>query len=443
MRLRAWLWLALSSISIAPLCSAARPHYGGTLTVDLSGTFPLDAASMPPLLAPLVAETLTRINARGDLEPGLATAWQAEADAKRWRISLRSGVLFHDGEPLNASGVESILLDALKKQYGEVTVLAGGQTLVVQADHPLIDLPVQLASPRFAVVRKTESGSLIGTGPFRVTGWEARRRLSLAAFEDYWGGRPYLDAVVANLGSNATPSTDVFDVPFTSPRRIVPETARIWVSLPGELLALVAGADVQPAVVQALAAAIDRSPIVSVLAQRQSQPAYGVLPQWLSGYEFLFQTTPDLAKARQLAAPLKLSPLALGYPAGDSFARAVADRIALNARDAGITLQPSPNSPPNNNGALRLVRRPLESSDIPAELARIAALLGAPERANGLEAGKPETLYEAEHALLETHRIIPLLHLPLVLGLARRVHLDDPATTDKLIPNLARSWVDP
>ncbi|HEX6894214.1 MAG TPA: ABC transporter substrate-binding protein, partial [Bryobacteraceae bacterium] len=78
------------------------------MTVDLSGTFPLDAAAMPPLLAPLVAETLTRINARGDLEPGLATAWQAEADAKRWRISLRNGVLFHDGEPLNAGSVESI-----------------------------------------------------------------------------------------------------------------------------------------------------------------------------------------------------------------------------------------------------------------------------------------------------------------------------------------------
>jgi MarR-like DNA-binding transcriptional regulator SgrR of sgrS sRNA len=61
---------------------------------------------------------------------------------------LRSGVLFHDGEALNASSVESILLDALKKQYGEVAVLAGGQTLVVQADHPLMDLPVQLVGCR-------------------------------------------------------------------------------------------------------------------------------------------------------------------------------------------------------------------------------------------------------------------------------------------------------
>ena len=62
----------------------------------------------------------------------------------------------------------------------------------------------------------------------------------------------------------------------------------------------------------------------------------------------------------------------LAYPANDSFARAVADRVALNARDAGISIQPSP-SP---NGNLRLVRWQLESTDAAAELARLAGMLG-------------------------------------------------------------------
>ena len=39
MRLRAWLWLALSSVSAGSLAAGTRPHYGGMLTLDLSGTF--------------------------------------------------------------------------------------------------------------------------------------------------------------------------------------------------------------------------------------------------------------------------------------------------------------------------------------------------------------------------------------------------------------------
>ncbi|HLG98042.1 MAG TPA: ABC transporter substrate-binding protein [Bryobacteraceae bacterium] len=439
MRLRAWLCLALSSISIASVSSAARPRYGGTLTLDLSGTFNSpEASDLPPILSPLVAETLTRINGRGELEPRLASAWQPEAETKRWRISLRANVFFQDGQPLNAGNVAPGLLDELKKQFENITVLAGGQTLVIQADHALPDLPLQLANPRFAITRKSENNLVIGTGPFRLSGWEPRRRLTLTAFDDYWGGRPYLDSIVVNLASSVSSNADLFDIPFASPRRIVPEGPRIWVSHPRELLALVAASDIQPVILQALAASIDRAPIVNVLAQRQGQAAFGLLPQWLTGYEFLFQTMPDLARARQLAAQIKLTPVTLGYPPGDSFARAVAERVALNAHDAGIAIQPTA----NQNANLHLVRWPIESADAAAELARIAALLGAADRVNGLEANKPETLYEAERGLLESNRVIPVVHLPLVLGTAHRVHFDGSATADQLTPNLAGCWVD-
>jgi len=278
---------------------------------------------------------------------------------------------------------------------------------------------------------------LIGTGPFRVTGWEPGRRLALAAFDDYWGGRPFLDSAVIHLGSPRT-SADVFDVPFGSLRRILPETTRIWQSAPGELLALVA-ADIPPAAVQALALAIDRDPIVNVLAQRRGEPAFGLLPQWLSGYEFLFRAPPDLARARQLVFQAKLNPLTLAYAGNDSFARAVAERIALNARDAGLTVQPSP----NNSGSLRLVRWALESADAAADLISLARSLGLPERTNAVDASKPETLYEAEKALLDSNRVIPLAHLPQLYALTPRVHFREPARGNTLTLHLEDLWVDP
>ncbi len=437
MRLRAWLWLALSSFRAVALWGETRPHYGGALTLDLSTTFnTLEPSDLPPVLATLVGQTLVRVNSHGEMEPVLAVSWQREAEGRRWRISLRSKVTFQDGETMTAGNVAPVLLAALRKTYGDVAITAGGSTLVIQSDNPLPDLPAELSNARTAIVRKSDAGIPIGTGPFRVVGWEPGRRLTLAAFEDYWGGRPFLDSVIVNLGSNRI-TGDIFDIPFASPRRIVPETTRIWQSAPEELLALVTG-DVQPAVSDALALAVDRTPIANVLAQRRGQAAFGLLPQWLSGYEFLFQTAPDLARARQLVSQLKLNALTLGYAPGDSFAHAVADRIALNARDAGINIQPSPNA----NAPLRLVRWTIESADAAAELARLVQLAGLAERAVSLDAS-PETLYNVERAALGSYRVIPLAHLSLVYGLAPRVHVRDTGSANALTLHLEDVWVDP
>jgi ABC-type transport system substrate-binding protein len=437
MRLRAWAWLALSSVWAGSLPGATRPRFGGTLTVELS-TGTLDPASPQGQVPAAIAETLVRVNARGIIEPQLATAWQHEPDYKRWRFSLRPKVSFHDGEPLSAASAAPALLAALKKKYGDATITADGQTLILQFEHARPELLAELARPETALVRKTDTNPMLGTGPFRLVAWEPGRRLSLAAFEDYWGGRPFLDSVIISLGAGAA-RADVFDIPFGSTRRVVPENTHIWTSPPRELIALLA-ANPQSTLLQALSLAIDRTPIVNVLTQRRGEPAFGILPQWLSGYAFLFQVAPDIARARQLISQLHLPAISLTYPANDAFARAVADRIALNARDAGITIQPTTNP----GGSLTLVRWPLESADAAAELVRLAGLLGAGERAASIDPTKPETLFEAERALLDDHRLIPLVYLPQLYGLGPRVHNSEAAQKrDPFRLNLENLWVDP
>jgi hypothetical protein len=78
-----------------------------------------------------------------------------------------------------------------------------------------------------------------------------------------------------------------------------------------------------------------------VLLQRQGEVSGALLPQWLSGYAFLFPATADLGRARQLAAGAR--GISLGV--SDASARPIAERIALNARDAGlavaVTTQPA------------------------------------------------------------------------------------------------------
>ena len=109
MRLRAWAWLALSSVWAVSLPGATRPRFGGTLTVELS-TGTVDPASPQGHVPAAIAETLVRVNARGIIEPQLATAWQHEPDYKRWRFSLRAKVNFHDGEQLSAASAAPALL---------------------------------------------------------------------------------------------------------------------------------------------------------------------------------------------------------------------------------------------------------------------------------------------------------------------------------------------
>jgi peptide/nickel transport system substrate-binding protein len=431
MRRPVWAWLALSSVAISDATAATRPHYGGSLTVELSNaqTSP-DPAEWNTALSMPITETLVRLNARGGIESGLSVAWQHDADWKRWRFSLRPKVTFHDGDPLNGASAAPALLAALKKKYSDVSIQTGGQAIVIQSSAAMPDLLSDLAEASAAVVRHSETNPLIGTGPFRVTASEPGHRLTLAAFDDYWGARPYLDSIAIEFGSVRT-RADVFDIPVGPARRILPEGIATWSSAPRSLVAITA-ANVHPVLMQALALIIDRAPIVNVLAQRKGEAAFSLLPQWLTGYAFLFQSTPDLVRAKQLISQLRLAPMSLSYPANDVFLRTVAERVALNARDAGIAIQPTPNA----GGNLRLIEIPLQSTDGATELERIAGALGM----SHADSGKSESLYEAERSLLD--RVIPLVHLRETYGISPRVHIES-SKSDAFALHLEDFWVQP
>ncbi len=402
------------------------------MTVELSSAWTtLDPGSFKTALSLPIAETLVRVNSRGEIQPVLAVAWQHDPDFKRWRFSLRPKVTFHDGEALTGATAAPSLLAALKQIYGDVSIEAGGQALVVQSDHPMPDLLEELALPDAAIFRKSDADPLIGTGPFRVTRWEPGRRLTLGAFDDYWGGRPYLDSVEIEFGSGRG-RADLFDIPVGPARRILPEGLATWSSAPRSLVAIIA-ANADPVLLQALALLIDRAPIVNVLAQRKGDAAFGLLPQWLAGYAFLFQSMPDVMRAKQLVAALRLGSDEPQLP-GERFVPAIGGRArGIECARCGDR-RSSPR--PMRNGNLRLMEWPLESTYAAGELKRIAEQLGAGDRAKQLDPARPETLYQLERSLLDDHRIIPLVHLRETYGIAPRVHFQN-AGSDSFTLHLA------
>jgi hypothetical protein len=149
----------------------------------------------------------------------------------------------------------------------------------------------------------------------------------------------------------------------------------------------------------------------NVLLQGAGESAGTFLPNWLTGYAFLFPATVDLQRAREARGEVRTVPAwTLGYDTSDPLARVIAERIALNASDAGLTLQALPL--PSRSSALpdlRLVRIPVPSLDGRVALSELAASLGLP--APKFDGDPAHSLYAAESALLQSRRAIPLLHL--------------------------------
>ena len=263
---------------------------------------------------------------------------------------------------------------------------------------------------------------LLGAG-FSIARWEAGRLAVYEADENAAGGRPFVAGVEILLGRTLREQAsdlelgkaDVVELGPGELRR-QPAGRKVWSSSPVRVLALVFASRFEDARVrEALALAVDRSAIHNVLLQRQGEISGAVLPQWLSGYAFLFPATADLGRARELARGAR--PISLGV--GDTTARPIAERIALNARDAGLAVSVTPQP---GSADVALVELRIASMDPAKALAGIAAAIGLPTPARAsLETASPEQTYAAERALLETFRVIPLIHLPDVYGAGPRV----------------------
>jgi peptide/nickel transport system substrate-binding protein len=420
--------LVASSLLLSAAQAATRPHYGGTLRVAMAAA----PASLDPLelnqsgslagrnLSRLLFDTLVSLDDRGRPLPALAISWQADPGNQRWQFQLRRGVTFQDGSAVTAEQVAS----SLRVANPSWRVLATGDTVVIERDSPAPELAPELALARNGITKR-DGAKLFGTGPFAVAAWEPGKKLRLAASNEYWGGRPFLDSVEIDMGQGLREQmlaldlgrADLIEVAPEQAHRAAAEGRRVESSLPVDLMALVFAREAQSTddtrLRQALSYSIDRQALNSVLLQRGGEPAGALLPNWMTGYAFLFSTSTDLAKANQVRGPLRqASPWTLSYDAGDPLARVLAERIALNARDAGLQLQLTSSAAAD----LRLVRTPIRSLDRRVALTTLEAAIGV-GRSN-LSADSTEDFYSAERLVLESRRVIPLLHARVSFGLS-------------------------
>jgi peptide/nickel transport system substrate-binding protein len=166
-----------------------------------------------------VYDTLVEPDADLKMQPSLASSWKTSKDQLTWTFTLRKGVEFSDGSPLDSSDVvysyNRIIKQKLNSAYKFATVKSitapDPTTVVVRLKAPTPNLLANLGGFKgMAIVEKknVDSGDIktdpIGSGPFKVAKYTSGDSIELVRNDRYWGPKPKLAGVTFTFVKDPT-----------------------------------------------------------------------------------------------------------------------------------------------------------------------------------------------------------------------------------------------
>jgi peptide/nickel transport system substrate-binding protein len=173
---------------------------------DLALIDPLASAFVTRNHVMMVFDTLFALDANGNAQYQMLAGHTVDADQKVWTLTLRDGLLFHDGTPvLGRDVVASLRRWAAKDAYAQALMDAtdelsapSDKTIVFRLNRPFPLLPAALAKPtnqmaaimpeRLALTPPTTLlNEMVGSGPFRFLADErvSGAHNAYAKFEKY------------------------------------------------------------------------------------------------------------------------------------------------------------------------------------------------------------------------------------------------------------------
>ncbi|MEK6721842.1 MAG: ABC transporter substrate-binding protein [Chloroflexota bacterium] len=181
------------------------------ITSDADTLFPWKATQFQSVaIVGTIYGTLTELDDKLDVVPGLAESWQASSDGKTLTLTLRAGVKFHDGKDFSSADVK-FSLDKIREEataavaasslasIEEVQAPDPG-TVVLTLKNPDAAILAGLASINLAMLSKDDTEEALGkapngTGPFAFKERKPNESITLAANPGYWGDEPKLATV--------------------------------------------------------------------------------------------------------------------------------------------------------------------------------------------------------------------------------------------------------
>ena len=193
--------------------AAGDPVAGGEITWGLTndGTgFNTTTAVAPGTIRLMgaLSDPLVSLDVNADWVPNLAENLTPNEDFTAWTFTLRPGVVFLDGEPVDAAAVAANL-EAYRTSatvgfnfanVASIEVVDDLNVLVTMLS-PWAAFPFQfVGQPGWMVSPSTigQNDTFVGTGPFMLESWTPGDGARVVRNPDYWRadeGLPYLDAI--------------------------------------------------------------------------------------------------------------------------------------------------------------------------------------------------------------------------------------------------------
>lgn len=260
----------------------------------------------------LMFNGLTRKNDTFDPIPDLAERFEASSDYKTFTFYLRPNIKFHNGRMLSAldvkytfdtmmaKGFQSAKKAELSRDLVSVEVGLNPQTVVFHCNTPCPSLPNTILP--IGIIPEGTSGQQaknpIGTGPFKLISYLEGQEVVLAAFDDYFEGRPSITHLTVRIISdNSTRESELRkgSVDLAINADLDPVTVEGLQKAPGVKVEMIDGTNIthlginlqdpilkDQRIRQALAYAIDREAIIRDVMRGQAKVAQSILPtsQW-------------------------------------------------------------------------------------------------------------------------------------------------------------------
>ena len=315
---------------------------------------------------------LTKLDVKGAVVPDTASRWTSDTASTTWTFTLRAGVTFTDGSPLNATDVaftyNTIMKDPKSLQLGyttnikTVTAMPDG-TVQFVLKSPDVTWPRQVSLiPILPSDAYTKLGAAafvshpIGSGPYKVVSFETGSTVVLAANTTYFGGTPKTAKVTMENVPNATTrltglQSGDFDLATVDSNSISTlQGAGLTVkSVPSAKVSYLGYNTTVPGLDnaklrEAITYAIDRAGIVKTLLNGKGTPTAQLVAPSVTGYApDVAVPKLDVAKAKQMVKDSGYAgqPIDFQYATG-GFVPAVADvaqTISSELNAIGIKVQ--------------------------------------------------------------------------------------------------------